>query len=69
VPSLTWGVLAPSAGWNRARRRRPKSIGRQVMSVFLVLALAWLALAVLGWSLLAAAARADRARRPPRPRR
>jgi hypothetical protein len=39
------------------------------MSIFVVLALAWLALAVLGWSWLAAAARGDRAqaRRPPEP--
>ena len=38
------------------------------MSVFLVLALAWLVVAVLGWSWLAAAGRADRERRerPPR---
>jgi hypothetical protein len=31
------------------------------MTVLVVLALAWLALAVLGWSCLAAAARGDRA--------
>jgi hypothetical protein len=41
------------------------------MSLILILALGWLALAVLGWSWLAAAARADRmhARRGPRQRR
>jgi hypothetical protein len=44
------------------------------MSLIFVLALAWLALAVLGWSCLAAAARGDRAQLrippppPPRPR-
>ena len=43
------------------------------MSLIFVLALAWLALAVLGWSWLAAAARGDRAQvriaPPPPPRR
>jgi hypothetical protein len=44
------------------------------MSVIFVVALAWLALAVLGWSWLAAAARGDRAQLrtpapPPAPRR
>jgi hypothetical protein len=38
------------------------------VSLFLVLAVGWLALAVLGWSWFAIAARADRARiqRPPK---
>jgi hypothetical protein len=41
------------------------------MSIYLVAGLAWLGLAVLGWSWLATAARADRdrARRPPAPGR
>ena len=41
------------------------------MSVLLVAGFAWLGLAVLGWSWLAMAARADRDhdRRPPRPPR
>jgi hypothetical protein len=41
------------------------------MSMFVLLVLGWLAIAVLGWSWLATAARADRAharRRPPRRR-
>jgi hypothetical protein len=42
--------------------------GRSIVSLFLVLAVGWLALAVLGWSWFATAARADRARiqRPPK---